>query len=253
MDATSNDGRLTVVNGNWGRTSLASILAVLESAFRVLTSAFGVRPDAPVQISRWQQEYPQVVFGHRPYQILLSTGDTYWSQYVFQFSRELCHVLTGFERYRQHRHKWFEESLCDLASLFVLHRLADDWQRQPPAAVYGAAAFAPNHRTYALDREQQHPAPVDRDLPSWFAGSFRALEANPFDRVRTGIIAAALRPRFSQEPSLWAACRRINRWDPNRDHTFAGYLDSWGADLRRNGFEVRTPELVRGLLLPQNG
>ncbi len=47
MDATSNDGRLTVVNGNWGRASLASILAVLESAYRMLTSAFGVRPNAP--------------------------------------------------------------------------------------------------------------------------------------------------------------------------------------------------------------
>ena len=41
METTSSDGGLTVVNGNWGRASLASILAVLESAFRVLTTAFG--------------------------------------------------------------------------------------------------------------------------------------------------------------------------------------------------------------------
>ena len=162
-------------------------------------------------------------------------------------------MLTGFERYRQHRHKWFEESLCDLASLFVLHRLADVWQRQPPAAVYRAAEFAPHHRTYALDRERQHPAPLERDLPSWFAGNFREMEVNPHDRVRTGIVAAALRPRFLQEPSLWETCRRINRWDPNRNDSFAGYLDSWCTNLRRNGFEDRTPEIVRGLLPPQNG
>lgn len=253
MDATSNDGRLTVVNGNWGRVSLASILAVLESAFRVLTSAFGVRPDAPIHISRWQQEYPQVFFGHRPYQILLSTGDTYWCQYVFQFSHELCHVLTGFERYREHRHKWFEESLCELASLYVLHRLADDWKRQPPATVYRAAEFAPNHRTYALDREQQHVASVGGNLPTWFAANIGDLEANRYDRVRTGIVAAVLRPRFIQEPSLWEACRQLNRWDPNGDETFDGYLDSWCDDLQRNGLGIRTPEIVRGLLLRQHG
>ena len=253
MDATSNDGRLTVVNGNWGRVSLASILAVLESAFRMLTSAFSARPDAPIHISRWQQEYPMVVFGQRPYQILLSTGDTYWSQYVFQFSHELCHVLTGFERYREHRHKWFEESLCELASLYVLHRLADDWKRQPPPAVYRAAEFAPHHRTYARDREQQHMASVGDDLPTWFAENIGELEANRCDRDRTGIVAAALRPRFTQEPSLWEACRQLNRWDPNGDETFGGYLDSWCADLLRNGLETRTPDIVRGLLLPQYG
>ena len=253
MDATSSDGRLTVFNGNWGRTSLASILAVLESAHGTLTSAFGVRPDAPIRVCRWNQDHPRVVHDRRPYQIFLSTGDTYWSQYVFQFSHELCHVLTGFERYREHHHKWFEESLCELASLFVLHRLADDWKLQPPPGVYRAAEFAPNHRTYALTREQQHSAPVERDLPAWYSENFSELEANPYDRIRTGIVAAALRPRFLQEPSLWVACRRLNSWDPNGDETFGDYLDSWCADLRRNGLEIRTPEMVRGLLLPQNG
>ncbi len=253
MDATSNDGRITVVNGNWGRVSLASILAVLESGYRMLTSAFGVRLDATIRVCRWRQDYPMVVYGRRPYQIFLSTGDTYWSQYVFQFSHELCHVLTGFERYREHRHKWFEESLCELASLFVLHRLAEDWKHQPPDAVYRAAEFAPNHRIYALNREQQHSARLEQDLPAWYAENCSELETNPYDRVRTGVVAAALRPRFLQEPSLWEACRRLNFWDPNGDEVFCGYLDSWCADLRRNSLEIRTPEIVRGLLLPQNG
>ena len=56
MDATSNDGRITVVNGNWGRVSLASILAVLESGYRMLTSAFGVRLDATIRVCRWRQK-----------------------------------------------------------------------------------------------------------------------------------------------------------------------------------------------------
>ena len=253
MDATSNEGRLTVVNGNWGQASLTSILAVLESAYCTLTSAFGFRPDAPIRVCRWRQDHPLVACDRRPYQIFLNTGNTYWSQYVFQFSHELCHVLTRFERYREHRHKWFEESLCELASLFVLQRLADDWKHQPPSAVYRAAEFAPHHRTYALSREQQHSASVGGDLPTWFAANIGELEANRYDRVRTGVVATALLPLFLEDPSLWEACRRLNSWDPTGGETFGGYLDSWCADLRRNGLEIRTPELVRELLLPQNG
>ncbi len=79
------------------------------------------------------------------------------------------------------------------------------------------------------------------------------LEANQHDRIRTGVIAVALRPRFLQEPALWEDCGRLNRWDPNRDETFGGYLDSWRADLRRNSLGVRTTEVVRGLLLPGAG
>ena len=252
MDATSHDGRLTVVNGNWGGASLASILAVLDSAFRALTSAFGVKPDAPIRVCRWYRKDPRVIYDRRPYQIFLSTGDTYWCQYVYQFSHELCHVLTGFEHYRELRHKWFAESLCELASLFVLLRLADDWARHPPPAVYRASEFAPNHQTYALDQEQKHLASVVGDLPTWFAANIGELEANRYDRVRTGIVAAALRPKFIEEPTLWEACRRLDLWDPNGDETFSGYLDSWCADLRRNGLGIRTPETVRGLLFSQN-
>ena len=56
-----------------------------------------------------------------------------------------------------------------------------------------------------------------------------------------------------QEPALWEDCRRLNRWDPNRDETFGGYLDSWCAELLGDGLGVRTPDVVRGLLIPGNG
>ena len=50
----SNPGAsLTIVNGNWGATSLRAIRAVLESARDVLAEAFGKPPDAPVRVSPW--------------------------------------------------------------------------------------------------------------------------------------------------------------------------------------------------------
>ena len=145
----AGDG-LTIVNGNWGGTSLRAVRAVLESAEAVLCAAFEKCADAPIRVARWSQD-PQVFHDRRAYEIRISARDTYWCQYVYQFSHELCHVLVNFDRARGHRHKWFEESLCELAALFVLHRLPEAWKDRPPPEVAGAAEFAPHFRTYADD------------------------------------------------------------------------------------------------------
>ena len=76
---------LTIENGNWGGTSLRAVRAVLKSAFDVLLDAFGRLPDAPIYVARWSQA-PRVFYDYRPYQIRISAHDTYWCQYVYQFS-----------------------------------------------------------------------------------------------------------------------------------------------------------------------
>ena len=129
MTPGNTEAAVTVINGNWGLTSLSAIRAVLSSAHRVLVRSFEVAPEVAVHVSRWNRDYPFTVYEKRPYQVFLSATDTYWSQYVYQFSHELCHVLTHFDSYKKHKHKWFEESLCELASLHVLRSLARSGKR----------------------------------------------------------------------------------------------------------------------------
>ena len=128
---TKETAPLIVENGNWGAVSLSAIRAVLESAYTALVEAFEKEPEDVIHVTQWNREYPLVVHDRRPYQMYLSARDRYWCQYVYQFSHELCHILTNFDRAKQHRHKWFEESLCELSSLFVLHRLAEIWAESP--------------------------------------------------------------------------------------------------------------------------
>ena len=105
----SSDPIVTIDNGNWGDTSLSAVGAVLESTASVLCDAFGRAPDAPVQVSPWDRG-PTVAWDLRPYRVWISARDTYWCQYAYQFSHELCHILVNFDQVRRHRHKWFEES-----------------------------------------------------------------------------------------------------------------------------------------------
>ena len=241
---------LTVANGNWGATSLAAVRAVLGSVYDVLANAFEAQPDAPLRVARWDQP-PRVLYDKRPYEVRLNARDRYWCQYVYQFSHELCHVMTHFDRYQEHKHNWFEESLCELASLFVLHRLATVWVENPPPDIFGASGFAPNHRAYAEKIEAKHRAVLGGALPEWFAGNIGELEANARKRELNGVVAVSLLDRFRDDPSLWRDCGWLNHWDPRSDATFSGYLDSWSACLQANGMEDGTTAIVRELLRPR--
>ena len=234
---------VTVENGNWGATSLRAIQAVLASAAEVLTEAFGRPPDAPIRVAPWSMD-PQVFHDQRPYQVRLSARDRYWSRYVYQFSHELGHVMTNFDAHKGHKHRWFHESLCELASLFVLHRLADVWAEEPPDGVPDAAGFAPNHRTYARDMADRYPRIGRAGFRDWLSAHLAALEANPCEREPAGAVAVLLLDSFRADPTLWRDCAHLDLWNPADDPTFGDYLASWAAHLRAHGIEPRAPAVI---------
>lgn len=242
----------TINNGNWGATSLRAIGAILESTASILCDAFGRAPDAPVQVSPWDQA-PQVAWDLRPYRIWISARDTYWCQYAYQFSHELCHILVNFDRLRHHRHKWFQESICELASLFTLHRLSQEFQHRPPAEVLGAREFAPHFATYATELERRASPVSCADLPMWLYDSLPDLEKRSINRNLNRVVAVALLDDFLADDSLWRDCGFLNLWDVKIDLTFADHIDSWTEFLLGKGFDPRTPRLVRALLFADEG
>ena len=235
---------LTIVNGNWGGTSLSAVRSVLDSAASVLCDAFEKRADAPIRVAWWSQP-PRVFHDYRPYEIRISARDTYWCQYAYQFSHELCHVLVNYDRTRDHRHKWFEESLCELAALFVLRRLPAVWKDRPPPEIVDAVAFAPHFGTYAKDVAKVDFASDRADLPAWLPKHLDLLEADRYNRKRNRIVAVAFLDRFLDDPSLWRDCGWLNCWNASADRSFADHLDSWTARLHEQGLTARTPDLIK--------
>ena len=247
MDVSSRDGRLVVVNGNWGDTTLAAVLEVLDSVYGALTEAFGAEPDAPVSISHWTQP-PLTVFDRRPHEVLLNARSRYWSQYAYQFSHELCHILTGHDRYRKHRYRWFDESICELASLYTLYRLESAWRADPPRGVPGAKQFAPHHREYAESRREQHRLPDGTSLPDWFATHRPLLESGTQRRDLYTTIGGALVDCFLGNPGLWRDVHVLNQWDPREDASFGRYLGSWKRCVQAAGGPGLAPETIRRIL-----
>ena len=235
---------LVVANGNWGTTSLNAIRAVLASAADILLEAFGRSPDTQVRIARWDQD-PRVFDDARPYEIRINARDTYWCQYVYQFSHELCHVMTNFDRCTVHRHKWFEESLCELASLFVLHRLTDAWRKRPPCEIPQALDFAPHYTAYADEITSGYPRPSDDDCAGWLTENIATMEADPMRRDLNGLVAVTLLDHFRDNPGLWHDCVALNNWNPSDDATFSDYISSWNTCVKEPGWKGATPALVR--------
>ena len=244
-------GAIIVRNGKWGAASLADIRTVLDSVCDVLYEAFQKRPDDAIRVGQ-SVNGPEVFNSQRPYEMRLCATDTYWSQFVYQFAHELCHVLTNFDRCIGHRHKWFEESLCELASLYALRRASETWAagHLESSGLLRPVEFATNHRTYAAGIAAAYVSPAAVDLPRWLNENIAALEANPVLRDLNGVVAVALLEPFQRRPALWRDCSVLNHWDAREDCTFGDYLDSWEACLRRAGSVAGAPAVVRNAFLP---
>lgn len=56
-----------------------------------------------------------------------------WNQYVYQLSHELTHyVIRQYKENKDSIIKWFEETLCEAMSLYILRQSSDKWFDCPP-------------------------------------------------------------------------------------------------------------------------
>ena len=104
--------------------SEADIGAVCRSAADCLTACWRQPPEARLVVVKGEHG-PITLFARNDQGesvVRLDTGQTYWAQYAYQFSHELCHVLCKCED--DHRgNLWFEETLCETASMYCMRQI----------------------------------------------------------------------------------------------------------------------------------
>ena len=114
------------VEGDWGSAPRENVEKMLYSTAGELLrfcperrlGTIVVRHHADVPITLYQKG------PHGEHQVLLEANNTYWSQYDYQFAHELTHILCNCDRRKAGRNLWFEETLCETASLFSLHKMS---------------------------------------------------------------------------------------------------------------------------------
>jgi len=208
----------------WGGP-IEDVHKVLYSAAHELWTFFPERSLAPIIVE--PKGGPIVLDRRGPngeYYVRLDTGDLAWAQHAYQFAHEFGHILCNYDEHR-HRNKWFEESLCELASLFALRRMAKTWETQPPYPNW--KPYAPHLAEYAQQRMKDAQLPAGTTLGAWFRQNAEELYANATLRDKNTIVATALLPLFEEQPEHWAAVAYLNTGKARKPQSFAEFLQEW--------------------------
>jgi hypothetical protein len=167
----------------------------------------------------------------------LSARDTRWAQYSFQFAHEFCHALANYANSPQrtipdtpNANLWFEESLCETASLFSLRAMSRTWQSSPPYPAF--RAYAPWLADYVQQRlaEPENHLPAGTSFTTWFRQHEPALRKDAGHRDRNTIIASQLLPIFEAEPAGWEAVTFLNRGSSNGRQSLSAHFAQWRAN-----------------------
>jgi hypothetical protein len=225
----------------WGEARPEEIAAVLNSAAHELVMHVPELPPIPILVEP-TSGHPFTLY-HRSqgneHVVRLSARDRHWYEFAYEFPHELCHILCDHARYRHREERWFEESLCELASIFTLKRMAISWRRSPPYASW--ADHASDFREYADDllEESHRQLPAEMQLKDWYRANAECLRLNAWDREKNELVASCLLSAFEDRPEGWGAI-------PYLYPSGCGPIESF--DLHLTGWLRRTPDPLRSFV-----
>lgn len=225
---------IRVIEGGWGNSDVRDIHRVLDSVVAVLLPQSQHQRRIAVRVVH-RFGNPMVAYergAEGEYIVYLTARNDRWYQFAYEFSHEFCHILSNFDRKGRggeivRDSQWFEEAICETASLFTLRQLATTWDAAPPDARW--AGYGHHFQEY-LDRflAEPHRQPShDQTLAEWFRNNAEGLHDKPYQRAKNELVAKALLPLFERNPGNWAALDFINADYPTGDKKFRDYLLAW--------------------------
>ena len=222
--------QLHVSQVDWGDIQPNEIAALLQDTAFHINRLLWVPFHEKIQVAPSQVDHPKVLYRsspEEPYTIWISARDDFWCKFAYQFAHEFCHVLSGYENLKENPNNWFHESLCELASVFTIQRMAQRWLTHPafPKRTDYAAALRDYWKNLLNNQEAQLPEGMF--LHSWLSLRENELRESPIDereqRNNQKLVAYQLLPIFEKIPNGWNAIRKL----PNSSDKLADYLIAW--------------------------
>ncbi len=223
--------QIEVLDGDWGAVSRAEIKRLLCDVASHIERELREPLVGIIHVMSLPEEEDPIAY-HRPpnttiHKIGLSAKDQSWSQFTYQFAHEFCHVLSGHDRLKDNPNGWFHESLCELASLFVLRRMAKIWKIDPPDEFPSSYSGSLNRYVECKISKWQKAVPTI-PFSSWVSKNERELRMDPYIRIKNGVVALMLLPLFEKNRHGWNAVRHL----PVSEDPIREYIDAWKIDVR---------------------
>ena len=236
LSATAPAATLTVYSSEWGGASVTEIQILLRNVQKTFYGTLARPPTNNVQV--WRGHGDPLITDRQsprePLRIYLDANGRYWAQFSYQFAHELCHLVCDSDRFQTdtdqpHPWMWFQETLCETASLFTLRRMAEGWKKNPPSPNW--KDYAPHLRNYAQVRldDSQRQLPTGMRLADWYAANRFVLATNATLRPLNGVVANRLLSIFEANPRAWRAVQYL----PVTRGTMTQYFQAWLAQTPR--------------------
>jgi hypothetical protein len=223
--------RIRVTDGDWGKASARDIEILLNRVAAELLRHFPGRQLDPIVVSH-SRSGPVVLYQKSPkneYQVYLAAQDERWAEYVYEFSHELVHILANYQYHappHEARHQWFEETLCESASLYALKKFSLSWEQAAPRPGWHDYAPAFHRFTQRALTEPHRQLPANMTFLEWFQQNGAKLTGNPHRRNENELIANLLLPVLEQNPD-WRALAYLNLEQSEHGASFYHHLMGW--------------------------
>ncbi len=228
---------IRVANEGWNGAATENIQKLLANVAPQFATNFPGRNFEPIFVAPGDDS-PITLVGKTDrgeIRVRLTSRGNFWAQYSYQFAHEFCHICCHYEKYWDNKHpnQWFEESLCETASLFALRRMAETWPARAPYPSW--KSFAPHLGEYAdkLLKDEKRKLPAGVSLAAWFRENESSMRADGTIREKNAVVASMLLPMFEENPSRWEVVSYLNDSPKKPAESFADYLGAWRENAPR--------------------
>lgn len=225
---------IQVDNKGWGAVDPRQIEVVLHSVADLL---LGDQSDRPIKVRvSHTDSNPVALYERGPdgeYLVRLHADRTRWYLYVYEFAHEFCHILSNYDRAGgevSRQNQWFEETICETASLYALGSLATAWSLAPPEPELAAHAKDLRRFFRLLITEGHRKLPEDIELREWLREHEAHLSADPYRRDQNDLVAKTVLPLFFADPRGWDAIGYLNLHPDDPSASLDEFMRHWHAN-----------------------
>lgn len=231
-------------DASWGHYNRNVVHGLLKSVDQTFAKALEQQPfSSRESFILHKNDAPMCSLVGNRHIIFLTVCDDYWCQWIYQFAHEYCHHLIDGNMSGEIKGlAWFEESICEISSMYHLHVASRLWASSEDWQIRYAQAF----RDYLdglissrpeLKYETHHPGFLSRWIP--------VLNEPVYHRGHYNAIATRILPLFVDNPALWKMILSfgdMTGWE-NLEQLFS-HLKTCASDDYRKDLEKLTEILL---------
>lgn len=214
------------VSSGWNDAKAIDVKAVATSVASNLMPYFPKKRLNPI-ILKNKKEGPKTLYekgNNNEYIVFVDIKSRKWAQLSYQFSHELCHILSNYNN-DDIKNQWLEESLCEAISLHTLEKMSIQWQHTPPYPNW--KSYSSHIKKYLNNMLQEKHRGKSDNLSKWFSSNKKSLESNPYLRNKNEVVGTAIYRLIKTGNFKVSTIQYLNLGLSKKDKNISTKLNDW--------------------------